>query len=104
MRLLKHLTVAALTAAFLAGPLTALAADQKPAAKPKPYPLKTCLVTDEKLGEMGEPYVYVHEKQEIKFCCKGCLKDFKKAPAKYLKKMKQTEAKQAKEAKSHSKH
>ncbi len=54
----------------------------------KPYTLKTCIVSGEKLnGGMGEPYVFVHEGQQIKLCCKGCLKDFNKEPAKYLKKL-----------------
>ena len=41
----------------------------------------------EKLGEHGKPYVFTHEGQEIKMCCKDCLKDFKKEPAKYLAKL-----------------
>ena len=53
----------------------------------KPYPLKTCIVTDEELGDMGEPDVIQHEGQEVKFCCGGCTKKFKKDPAKYLKKL-----------------
>jgi hypothetical protein len=57
-------------------------------AKPKPYPLKTCIVSGEKFGgDMGKPYVFVHEGQEIKLCCQGCLADFKKDPAKYIKKL-----------------
>ena len=78
---------------MLAGPSAGLAADQKPKAKLKPYPLKTCVVTDEKLGEMGKAYVFEHEGREIKLCCKGCLKDFKKDPAKYVKKIEEAEAK-----------
>jgi hypothetical protein len=31
--------------------------------------------------------VFAHEGQEIKLCCKGCLKDFNKEPAKYIKKL-----------------
>jgi YHS domain-containing protein len=49
-----------------------------------PYPLKTCLVSGEDLGSMGDPYVIVHEGQEIKFCCDSCEPKFKKDPAKYL--------------------
>ncbi len=56
--------------------------------KVKPYTLKTCIVSDEKLnGDMGKPYVFDFQGQEIKLCCKGCLKDFQKDPAKYLKKL-----------------
>jgi YHS domain-containing protein len=53
----------------------------------KPYPLDTCLVSGEKLGEMGEPVVIVHEGQEIKFCCEKCQPKFEKDPAKYLSKL-----------------
>jgi YHS domain-containing protein len=53
----------------------------------KPYKPDTCIVSDEKLGEMGKPYVFVYEGQEIKLCCKSCLKKFNKEPDKYLKKL-----------------
>lgn len=53
----------------------------------KPYPLKTCIVTDEKLGDHGKPYTFVHNGQEIQLCCDGCLEDFKKEPTKYLSKL-----------------
>ena len=61
-------------------------ADAKTAAKP--YPLDVCIVSGEKLGSMGAPVVYVHEGQEIKFCCKPCVKKFDANPAKYLAKLK----------------
>lgn len=54
----------------------------------KPYPLEVCLVSGEKLGEMGEPHVITHEGQQIKFCCKSCVPKFEKDPAKYLSKLK----------------
>jgi YHS domain-containing protein len=58
------------------------------AKKVKAYPLTACVVSGEKLGgAMGEPYVFVHDSQEIKLCCKSCLKSFQKDPAKYLKKI-----------------
>ena len=55
------------------------------AADVKPYPLTTCIVSGEKLGGMGKPYVFEKNGQEIKFCCKNCLKDFNKDPEKFLK-------------------
>jgi hypothetical protein len=56
--------------------------------KVKAYPLNTCVVSGEKLGgDMGEPFAFVHDSQEIKLCCKDCKKDFDKEPAKYLKKV-----------------
>ena len=66
----------------------ALGTAQAPAAeesKTNTYPLSTCVVSGEKLGEMGEPYIMQHEGREIRFCCKRCRKDFLKDPAKYLK-------------------
>jgi hypothetical protein len=53
----------------------------------KPYPLKTCVVSGEELGKMGEPFRFVHKGQEIKLCCKGCEKDFNKEPEKFLQKI-----------------
>jgi YHS domain-containing protein len=96
---LKNLTVSLLALSVLAGPFAALAGDEKPTTKPKPYTLKTCAVTGEKLGTMDKPFVFVHEGREIKLCCKDCQKDFKKDPAKYVKKIEEAEAK-AKKAKS----
>jgi hypothetical protein len=74
-------------AAFALTTATALsAADTTP--KPFPASLKTCVVSDEKLGgDMGKPYVFVHDGQEVKLCCKSCLKDFNKEPQKYMKKI-----------------
>lgn len=52
------------------------------------YPLDTCVVSGEKLGSMGEPFVITHEGTEVRFCCDGCLPKFKKDPATYLAKLK----------------
>jgi hypothetical protein len=67
-------------AALLFLPVSGLKAEDKKAAKVvKPYPLDVCLVSDEAFGgDMGEPYVVVEKGQEIKLCCKSCLKDFNK--------------------------
>ncbi len=68
---------------------TPMADPAKPDAKAKPYPLDTCIVSDEKLGADAsmKPYVFTHKGQEIKLCCKSCLKKFDKDPAQYLKKL-----------------
>lgn len=55
-----------------------------PAAKPFPASIKTCLISGEKLGDMGAPFVFVHEGQEVKLCCKSCQKKFLKDAAKYM--------------------
>jgi len=65
---------------------------------PKAYPLDTCVVSGEKLGEMGDPYVFTHDGQEIKLCCKSCLKKFEKDPDKYIKKLKKDQDSQASSA------
>jgi len=62
-------------------------AKPKAASKEKPYTLETCIVSDEKLGEMGEPFVTSYKGQQVKMCCKSCNKDFTKNPDKYLKKL-----------------
>ena len=97
MKALRPLVAVILVASFLI-PVSGLAADKK-SDKLKPYTLKTCVVSGDKLGEMGDPFVYEYQGREIKFCCKGCLKDFNKEPAKYIKKIEEAEAK-AKKAKS----
>lgn len=75
-----------------------VAKDSKDAKKPKPYTLDKCLVSDEKLGEMGEPFKLVYKGQEFKLCCKSCKKDFDKAPDKFVKKL--AEAEKAAKAKA----
>lgn len=55
------------------------------ATPPKPDLLKTCPVSGDKLGEMGKPYLFIYQGQEVKLCCPDCKKDFDKDPAKYMK-------------------
>ena len=77
--------VAALAAAFIT--TTALAKDSA-TAPPKDYPLKKCVVSDEKLGEHGKPVKVTSEGTDVWLCCKSCVKDFNKAPAKFVKMVK----------------
>lgn len=81
------MTISVLAMLALAACGSCMAADAVAGAAPtaKPYTLDTCIVTGEKLGSMGEPVVVVREGREIKFCCKGCIKDFDKNTAKFLK-------------------
>ncbi|MGA3267610.1 MAG: hypothetical protein ABSE16_12385 [Verrucomicrobiota bacterium] len=89
MKKLKKFTALALTVPFLACPLAGLAdnTNSATATPPKPDRLTTCPVSGDKLGEMGKPYVFVYQGQEIKLCCPGCKKDFDKDPAKYVAKI-----------------
>jgi YHS domain-containing protein len=90
MKTSKTLKILALTIAL---PLASQAADTNSAAAtpPKPDQMTTCPVSGEKLGEMGKPYTFVYQGQEVKLCCSGCKKDFEKDPAKYIKKIQSAE-------------
>ena len=57
------------------------------ASTTKSYPLKTCIVTDNDLGSMGDEQRIVYQGREIKFCCKPCEAKFLKNPEKYLSKL-----------------
>jgi YHS domain-containing protein len=88
MKFTKHILTAVLLTGLTAGVLSARAADKHADHKAKAYPLKTCVVSDEKFeGSEMKPHEFVYEGQTIKLCCKSCLKDFNKEPAKYLKKI-----------------
>ena len=50
----------------------------------KDYPLTECAVSGEKLGSMGDPIEMVHGTRLVRLCCKGCLRAFKKDPAKHM--------------------
>ena len=90
MKLKTFLPALALTALVAAG----LGAADKaaPAKQADNYPLKTCVVSDEPLGSMGEYTTYIHKEagkpdRTVRFCCDGCIDDFKKDPAKFLAKL-----------------
>ena len=89
-----------LAAVFAAAPaiIHAGGTNSVAASKPVPYPLKTCVVSGDKLGgDMGEPVVFVYTNnganQEIKFCCQMCKPTFLAEPNKYMKILKEAEAK-----------
>ena len=75
------------TVLLFAGSLFAGAKPPAATGGTKPYPLKTCIVSDNKLGSMGDEQRLVHNGQEVKFCCKPCIAKFKKNPEKYLPKL-----------------
>ena len=63
------------------------AAAVAPAEVMKPYPLTTCLVTDEPLGSRNDDRTIFHGDQEVTVCCAACLMSFKLSPEKYLAKL-----------------
>ncbi len=77
-----------IAAAFLGlGFLTSCATTTASVGGARPYPLKTCIVTDNALDSMGDEQSIVHEGRTIKFCCEPCVEKFRKNPAKYLAKL-----------------
>ena len=94
---MTHHTRSVLAVALFALAATILTAGDNPAPAPSTdlaaYPLKTCVVSGEPLkGGMGAPVDYIHKEagkpdRLVRFCCKACLKEFKKDPAKYLAKI-----------------
>jgi YHS domain-containing protein len=95
MKALRFLAIPVLTASCLVLPLSGLADETNspatPSTPPRPDKLTTCPVSGEKLGEMGKPYVFVYNGQEVKLCCPGCRKDFDKTPEKYMKKIREAD-------------
>ena len=79
--LLSTLPVLAL---FLLGTLPATHADS--------YPLTTCVVSGEKLDDMGKPVVIHYKGTEVRFCCNDCVGKFQKDPDKYLARLKSATA------------
>lgn len=71
---------------FLKGPDKYIATlDQALIAKQLPhYPLKTCVVSGEKLGGMGKPIDRVYGNRLVRFCCKDCPQKFEQDPVKYV--------------------
>jgi len=70
-----------LAAAFLSSMSFLHAADEST------YPLKTCIVSGEALDDMGKPFVFTYEGEEVQLCCKNCQAKFDKDPAAYMKKI-----------------
>ena len=60
---------------------------------PKSYPLTKCVVSDEKLGEHGKPVKVTSEGTDVWLCCKSCVKDFNKEPKKFVKMVRDAQAK-----------
>lgn len=77
-----------LTAALVAVAPASRADNTNTVSTAKPDLLKTCPVSGDKLGgDMGKPYVFVYQGQEVKLCCSMCKADFKKDPDKYIAKI-----------------
>ena|SRR5476651_1406716 len=102
-------TTAVLLAAALFASVSAFAHDEAKTEKTvataeakAAYPLTVCVVSGDKLGgDMGLPVDYLYKEKGkpdrlVRFCCKDCIADFAKEPAKYLKKLDEANAAKAK--------
>ncbi|MDE1170661.1 MAG: hypothetical protein PW734_05535 [Verrucomicrobium sp.] len=77
----------------------------------KTYPLTTCPISGEKLGgQMGTPVDYLYKTTDakgketarlVRFCCKGCVSQFKADPKPALEKIDREAAAQAAAATPH---
>jgi hypothetical protein len=99
---MKPLTPILVSALLFCALLPAFGGKAMDRINPNVYPLRTCVVSGDELGgDMGEPYVFTYKDPNnprdpgrvVKLCCKGCLDDFKKDPAAYLKKIDDARAK-----------
>jgi hypothetical protein len=66
------------------------------------YPMTTCAVSGDKFegGDMDKPQEFIYKESGkpdvfVRFCCKDCVKDFNKEPAKYLAMIEEAAAKKA---------
>ncbi len=72
-----------LTACSLLMPFLSLADSNK-----IPYPFTYCIVSGERFsGIMGEPVMIDYKNREVKFCCKGCVKEYYANPEFFLRKI-----------------
>lgn len=81
VRLLACLGLVAMAATSMA-----FSDDEKKEITGDVWPLATCPVSGEALGSMGDAIVYNHKGREIRFCCKSCVKGFKKDAKEFLAK------------------
>jgi len=77
------LTLMAATVSFL--PLGCATHDSMQASSSGSYPLTKCVVSGEDLGD--QPYVFTHNGQTVKLCCKDCLAKFNQNPDQYMAKI-----------------
>jgi hypothetical protein len=67
------------------------------AADPKPYPLTTCIVSGDKIDP--ELPSIVHNNQQVRFCCKACVKKFQANPDKFMVRLQGADAGNGKDPK-----
>jgi hypothetical protein len=53
------------------------------------YPLDTCVACGNRLGENGNPHIFMHEGGEVRLCCAECRKAFDADPASHIAKIRE---------------
>lgn len=81
---MKSLKLNLLLAAAIAFSATSYAGN----GVPETYPLKKCPVSGEELGGHGKPLKVSDQGVDVWLCCKSCVKDFNKEPAKFTQMVK----------------
>lgn len=61
------------------------------------YPLDTCVVSGEKLGEMGKPVDIIDGNTLVRLCCKGCVPKFDEKAEQYRETLNQAVIKNQKD-------
>ena len=61
--------------------------NEAPAAAVASKPQRTCPVTGEELGSMGDPIPVTVKGETVFVCCQGCVKKVQQNPDKYLAKV-----------------
>jgi hypothetical protein len=93
MKSLKLIAGMVLTAVLVALAPSSRADGTNAVAAIKPDRLTMCPVSGDKLGgDMGKPFVFEYQGQEVKLCCAMCKAEFDKDPAKFLKKIQAAKA------------
>lgn len=82
---MRLLTLFMATAAFCV--LLVANTQASPTSEPASYPLSTCIVSNETLGEQDDVVVKQYGDREIRFCCEMCVDDFEKDPASFEQKL-----------------
>lgn len=52
-----------------------------------PYPLTYCIISGVHLDATTAPVTIHYKNQELKFCCKECVKKYYESPESFLKKL-----------------
>ena len=79
----KHFLTLALSGCLAASAMAADPAAPAKAATEQSATNTVCPVSGDKVGEMGKPTYVDYKGKKVALCCKDCVKEFQKDPAKF---------------------